>query len=127
MGVVLHTVNFRLSAQDITYIVNHAGDEVLLVDASLWPILEPIRDRPHHRQARSSSSGHPRPPRCPPGALDYEHLLMAATPVTAWPRLDETDAAGICYTSGTTGHPKGVVYTHRAIYLHSLRRRPRST
>jgi fatty-acyl-CoA synthase len=56
----------------------------------------------------------------PPGALDYESLLRDARPVTDWPRLAETDAAGMCYTSGTTGHPKGAVYTHRAIFLHSF-------
>ena len=117
MGMVLHTVNIRLSAQDITYIVNHAGDEVLIVDASLWHILEPIRKDlttvKHVIIMKDTPEAE-----LPPDALDYEQLVMATAPVTEWPRLAETDAAGICYTSGTTGHPKGVLYTHRAIYLH---------
>jgi len=119
MGAVLHTVNLRLSAQDITYIVNHAEDRVLIVDASLWPILEPIRPAltsVRHVVVMRDTPG----ALVPPGALEYEALLADAAPVLDWPRLQETDAAGMCYTSGTTGHPKGVVYTHRGIFLHSM-------
>jgi acyl-CoA synthetase (AMP-forming)/AMP-acid ligase II len=117
MGMVLHTVNIRLSAQDLTYIINHAEDRVLIVDASLWPLLEPIRkDLKSVRQIivmKDTPAAE-----IPAGALDYEALLAGAKPVEAWPKLDETDAAGMCYTSGTTGHPKAVVYTHRGVYLH---------
>jgi fatty-acyl-CoA synthase len=117
MGMVLHTVNIRLSAQDLTYIINHAEDQVLIVDASLWPLLAPIRKDlksvKHFIVMKDSPTAE-----IPAGALDYEALVADANPIEAWPKLDETDAAGMCYTSGTTGHPKGVLYTHRGIYLH---------
>jgi fatty-acyl-CoA synthase len=119
MGAVLHTVNIRLAAADISYIVNHAEDRVLIVDASCWPTLEAIRKDLHSVKQFIVMKDTPQA-QIPPGALDYEMLLAQARPMEAWPRLNETDAAGMCYTSGTTGHPKGAVYTHRAIFLHSL-------
>ncbi len=119
MGMVLHTVNIRLSPQDITYIVNHAEDRVLIVDASLWPLLEPIKNDlksvKHFIVMKDSPTAE-----IPAGAVDYEALLADVRPVETWPKLEETDAAGMCYTSGTTGHPKGVLYTHRGIFLHCL-------
>ncbi len=117
-GAVLHTINIRLSARDLTYVINHAGDAVLFVDASLWPAIEPIRQalRTVRHYVIMPDAG----VAAPPGVREYESLLREARPVTAWPRLDENDAAGMCYTSGTTGHPKGVVYSHRAIFLHSM-------
>ena len=119
MGAVLHTVNIRLAAPDISYIVNHADDRVLIADASTWPLLEPIRRELRGLRHVIVMRDTPQAD-VPPGTLDYEALLSEARPLEAWPRLDETDAAGMCYTSGTTGHPKGAVYTHRAIFLHSM-------
>ena len=117
MGMVLHTINIRLSAQDLIYIINHAEDQVLIVDASLWHLVEPIRKDlksvKHFIVMKDTPAGE-----IPAGALDYEALVADAKPVETWPKLEETDAAGMCYTSGTTGHPKGVLYTHRGIYLH---------
>ena len=119
MGAVLHTVNFRLAPHDITYVINHGGDRVLLVGASVWPLLEPVRENLTTVReivvVRDTADAE-----VPAGTIEYEELLRTATPLADWPRLDERDAAGMCYTSGTTGHPKGVVYSHRAIYLHSL-------
>jgi fatty-acyl-CoA synthase len=120
-GAVLHTVNIRLSPRDVAYIVNHAGDAVLFVDRSLWPAIDPIRAElrtVRHFVVMPDDPG--ADGSVPPGAHDYEALLRDAQPTTTWPRLDENDAAGMCYTSGTTGNPKGVVYSHRAIFLHSM-------
>jgi len=113
-GAVLHTLNLRLPSDQLAYIINHAEDRVIFVDAALYYLLEPIREQlptvKHFVILPDAES---------PGG-DYEQLLerAPATPYP-WPQLDEKAACATCYTSGTTGHPKAVLYTHRALFLHS--------
>ncbi len=117
LGAVLHTLNLRLHPDELSFIVNHAEDKVLLVDATLLPVFEKIRDRvkPKHVVV-IGANGAP-----PDGMLDYESLVGAEDARGfALPDLDERTAAAMCYTTGTTGRPKGVLYSHRALVLHSL-------
>jgi len=122
MGAVLHTLNFRLFPDQIAYIVNHAGDQVILVDPLVISLLEPLADKlgqvQHIVVMGDEPSGLDRVAGRP--AHDYEALLAAAPPEYPFPDLDEETAAAMCYTSGTTGNPKGVLYSHRAIVLHSM-------
>src|SRR5580693_6236370 len=128
IGAVLHTLNIRLFAEQLTYIVNHAEDGVIFVDESLVPILAelaPTFERVRHYVVMESprpDGAAPDPPRSDalPDALSYEQLLRDAGPGPfRYPALDERQAAALCYTSGTTGNPKGVLYSHRSISLHS--------
>ncbi len=118
MGAVLHTLNIRLSPDQLAYVVNHAADKVVIVDATLAPLFAKIRDQVPTVEAIIVNG--PEPTAVLGETLDYEALLTAEQPGFAWPELDERDAAIMCYTSGTTGNPKGVVYSHRSIWLHSL-------
>jgi fatty-acyl-CoA synthase len=120
MGAVLHTLNLRLFSEQLEYVINHAGDKIIIVNASVLPLLTKVAanlttveqyilvgegdasglgDKPVHR---------------------YEELLAKESETFDWPELDELAPAAMCYTSGTTGNPKGVVYSHRSNYLHSL-------
>lgn len=116
-GAVVHTVNLRLPPDDIVYIANHAEDRLLLIDEALLPLYQQIGARlPFERVVVMQAT---RP--LPEGLLDYEALLAAEDPEEfRYPDPDERSAAAMCYTSGTTGRPKGVLYSHRAIILHSL-------
>ncbi|MGC2374505.1 MAG: long-chain fatty acid--CoA ligase [Solirubrobacteraceae bacterium] len=118
VGAVLHTLNIRLFAEQLTYIVNHAEDGVVFVDDSVVPILEPLASTfPGVRNYIVMGNGDTG---SLPNVLRYEELLeQAGAGSFDYPELDERQAAALCYTSGTTGNPKGVLYSHRSISLHS--------
>lgn len=119
MGAVLHPLNLRLPAEQLEYIVAHADDKIMLVDPSLVPAMEklaPLFKSVTHYVVMSESL----PETTLPNAIAYEDLIRGEREAYDFPPLDETDAAGMCYTSGTTGNPKGVVYSHRSIVLHSM-------
>jgi len=121
-GRVLHTLNIRLFPEQITYIVNHAEDEVIFVDKSLLGLLWPLVDTfATVRHIVVMDDGKGELPADTGGRLlhDYESLLASASPVE-WNVTDENQAASMCYTSGTTGNPKGVVYSHRSTWLHTM-------
>ncbi len=120
MGCVLHTLNIRLSPNDLEYIINHAEDRVIFADEDLLPLLEPILDKiptvellviARHGEGGESSF---------PNQVDYEDFIEGFADSFDWPVIDENAPMGLCYTSGTTGKPKGVMYTNRSTYLHTI-------
>jgi len=117
MGSVLHTLNIRLHPDQVAWIANHAEDKVIFVDDVLMPVFAKIA--PQLESAQHIVVMGPGDKGDLPNALDYEALLGDASPSYDWADLDEDTASAMCYTSGTTGNPKGVVYSHRSMVLHS--------
>ena len=121
MGAVLHTLNLRLFPDQLEFTINDAEDSVLFVDKTLIPVLNQVAGRiPSVRTIVVMNDGGPLPEHNLGELLDYETLMSAEKQDFSWPRLDEWSAAAMCYTSGTTGNPKGVVYSQRSQYLHAM-------
>ena len=125
MGAVLHTLNLRLAADQVGYIATHAGDYAVIVDSSLIPLFAkvlPMAETIKHVIVSGPADEAALATLAGPGreVHSYESLLAAAADTFDWPELDERSAAAMCYTSGTTGLPKGVAYSHRSSYLHSM-------
>nr|WP_281416512.1 long-chain fatty acid--CoA ligase [Actinocrinis puniceicyclus] len=125
MGAVVHTINIRLFPDQVAYIIEHADDRVVIVDDTLVPLLSKLADRlptVEHVVVVGDLAAADTGAFAAAGksVLGYEELLAGQPTTFDWPEVDERDAAAMCYTSGTTGNPKGVAYSHRSVYLHSL-------
>ena len=118
VGAVCHMVNIRLPIEQICYIINHAEDRVLFIENVFAGYIPLIRQ--HAPNVKTIVVLGAMPGGLPPGVLDYEEFIAGQPTTFTYPDIDERQASGMCYTSGTTGNPKGVLYSHRAITLHSL-------
>ncbi|MEQ6435474.1 3-(methylthio)propionyl-CoA ligase [Comamonas sp. w2-DMI] len=120
-GAVLHTINPRLHADQVAWIADHAEDRILFFDLTFLPLVEAIASRASTIRAFVAMTDREHMPvsTALPGLLCYEDLLAAQTDRFDWPDLDERSASSLCYTSGTTGNPKGVLYSHRSTLLHA--------
>jgi fatty-acyl-CoA synthase len=123
MGAVLHTLNLRLFPDQLTYIANHAEDSVVIVDSTLIPLLARVLPDLHsvkHVVVVGGGDASPFAAASHVQVHGWDELLAGRPTTYDWPEVDERDAAALCYTSGTTGNPKGVAYSHRSIWLHSM-------
>jgi fatty-acyl-CoA synthase len=121
IGAVLHTINFRLSREQLLYIINHARDRLIFVDRSVAALVASLQpELPGVERYVVMDDRCPAPPALPSPAIDYEELLASTSERAEFPALDENMAAGMCYTSATTGDPKGVLYSHRSTFLHAM-------
>jgi acyl-CoA synthetase (AMP-forming)/AMP-acid ligase II len=118
MGAVLHTLNIRLGPVDLEYIINHAQDRVIIIDEDLLPLLEPLAGKLPTVELLVIC-GDTENTTSFPNTVDYETFIASEDSNYDWPEIDEHSPMGLCYTSGTTGRPKGVMYTHRSTYLHT--------
>lgn len=122
IGAVCHTINPRLFPEQMTYIVNHAGDTMMFLDLTFVPLVEKLRGAftPIKSYVALTDRAHMPKEESIPGLLCYEQIVAEGAATITWPELDENTAATLCYTSGTTGEPKGALYTHRSTLLHTL-------
>ena len=120
IGAVCHTINIRLSSQQTEFIINHSEDKVIFVDATLVPLLEKIAPKLETVEKFIIINAPKGFTTSLPNIIHYEDLIGEQLESIEWPELNENDASGMCYTSGTTGMPKGVLYSHRSTYLHAM-------
>ncbi len=122
IGAVCHTINPRLFPEQMAYIVNHAEDTTLFFDLTFTPLVEKLREhfKPIKTYVALTNRTHMPSETTIPGLLCYEDLLAQASETIVWPEFDENTACALCYTSGTTGEPKGALYSHRATLLHAM-------
>ncbi|WP_405414234.1 long-chain fatty acid--CoA ligase [Maribacter sp. Asnod1-A12] len=120
IGAVCHTINIRLSSQQTEFIINHSEDKVIFVDATLVPLLEKIAPKLETVEKFIIINAPKGFTTTLPNIIHYEDLIGEQLESIEWPELNENDASGMCYTSGTTGMPKGVLYSHRSTYLHAM-------